>query len=380
MCITTAVVLFTMITLDLAASAMADPLHPVIDEIFYDADGSDEGWEYVILCNPTEEEVDFTGWELQWGGPDFSYGYLDLTGLSIPAVATLILGESLVPGADVTVDFDPALQNGGTESDGIRLTNSQGSVIDAVIYDSPNSNGLPGDDTLVPYPDEMCAPDAEAGLALIRDEVCADTDDCAADFSVDQPFWGECISGDTQPCDTGLLGICAAGTETCMDGFWGECVQDEAAVAEICDDSLDNDCDGLTDTEDDICWDCTPLDTQPCDTGLLGICSAGTETCVDGFWAECVQDVLAEAEICDDTLDNDCDGLTDSADDDCWECTPLDTQPCDTGLLGICSAGTETCTEGFWAACVQDEAAVAEVCDDTLDNDCDGITDSADDD
>jgi len=74
-------------------------------------------------------------------------------------------------------------------------------------------------------------------------------------------------------------------------------------------------------------------------------------------------------------LDNDCDGLTDAADDDCWECVPDETQPCDTGLLGICAAGTQTCIDGFWGDCVQDEAAVAEICDDTLDNDCDGLVD-----
>jgi len=300
-------------TWDLVLAALV----PVIDEIFYDADGSDEGSEYVILYNPTDGEVDLSGWKLQWGGTDFTYGYLDLAGMSIPALSTLIIGESLVPGTDVVVDFDPALQNGDTGSDGIRLIDAQGYVIDTVIYDSPNTSGLPGDDCLIPYPDEMCAPGVDVGLALSRDELHTDTNDCSADFSVAPPLWQECISDDTQPCDTGLLGICAAGTETCIDGFWGECVQDEPAVAEICDDTLDNDCDGLTDAADDDCWECTPLDTHPCDTGLLGICAAGTETCVDGFWAECVQDEAAEAEICDDTLDNDCDGLVDDDDPDC---------------------------------------------------------------
>jgi len=51
-------------------------------------------------------------------------------------------------------------------------------------------------------------------------------------------------------------------------------------VAEICDDAIDNDCDGLTDMDD-------------CD------CGQGT------------------TEVCDDAIDNDCDGLIDNNDPDC---------------------------------------------------------------
>jgi len=62
----------------------------------------------------------------------------------------------------------------------------------------------------------------------------------------------ECTSAQTRSCDTGLLGICANGTESCVDGNWsGNCVQDQEAITEICDNGLDDDCDGLIDLEDE---------------------------------------------------------------------------------------------------------------------------------
>ena len=64
----------------------------------------------------------------------------------------------------------------------------------------------------------------------------------------------ECNPGATQPCNTGLPGICAAGTRTCSaEGLWGGCVPDNSPIAEICNDGLDNDCDGYTDCDDGDC-------------------------------------------------------------------------------------------------------------------------------
>jgi len=68
-------------------------------------------------------------------------------------------------------------------------------------------------------------------------------------------------------------------------------------------DGLDDDCDG------DVDEDFTP---SPCDTGELGVCSAGTLECFNGA-PDCVQDVAESDEVCDD-LDNDCDGETDEDD------------------------------------------------------------------
>ena len=99
-----------------------------------------------------------------------------------------------------------------------------------------------------------------------------------------------------------------------------------------------------------------------CTTGFLGVCSAGTTSCTNGSLV-CEQDTSPTAEICDG-LDNDCDGEVDEA---------TGSAACGTGILGVCSAGTTACTNGF-LACNQNTSPTAEVCD-SLDNDCDGETD-----
>jgi hypothetical protein len=243
-------------------------------------------------------------------------------------------------------------------------------------------------------------------------------------------------------CDTGNMGICAAGTTACRQ-LQEFCDQSQQAVTEgpfgsaTCTDGIDNDCDGLADANDS---DCTPVpevcdngvddngnglaDCQDpqcngitfgaCDTGEPGICNAGNLTCDGSAIAPvCTQDQASGTEgpfdspTCDDGLDNDCDNLTDLDDLDCAmpleeicnngvddtgnglidcadpQCDGFTGGACDTGNSGICAAGTTTCQNGN-QVCVQDQAIGTEgpssspTCQDGLDNDCDGLTDTAD--
>ena len=58
----------------------------------------------------------------------------------------------------------------------------------------------------------------------------------------------ECLPESVKEVDTGLLGICSTGTQTCdQDWLWEEIVPDNESVDEVCDDGLDNDCDGEVD-------------------------------------------------------------------------------------------------------------------------------------
>ena len=203
-------------------------------------------------------------------------------------------------------------------------------------------------------------------------EVCDDGLDNDCDGRVDNGCF--CTPGSTTVCVTSLPGVCSAGTATCSDDgtTYGFCVPDTSASAEVCFDGLDNDCDGVVDNG----CTCAPASTRSCDTGLFGICAVGQTTCEDdgSGWGPCEIIVSPIPEVCGDGLDNDCDSNVDNG----CACTPASTTPCVTGIPGICSDGTATCLDDGtgYGFCIPDFAPVAEVCGDGLDNDCDGVVDN----
>lgn len=115
---------------------------------------------------------------------------------------------------------------------------------------------------------------------------------------------------------------------------------------------------------------CTNGQTKSCYTGPagtegVGVCKAGTETCSQGSWGSCIGQVLPTAETCNG-LDDDCDGQVDNG-------NPGGGAACITGKLGVCSQGTEQC-QGGALQCVQTTMASAEVCN-GLDDNCNGVVD-----
>lgn len=83
-----------------------------------------------------------------------------------------------------------------------------------------------------------------------------DGDGCSASCILEEilPPATECEPDAQQVCSTGLLGICAAGTQTCgSEGFWGECSQDNQSTDEVCNNGLDDNCDGNVDCDDGSC-------------------------------------------------------------------------------------------------------------------------------
>jgi hypothetical protein len=155
-----------------------------------------------------------------------------------------------------------------------------------------------------------------------------------------------CSNGQTQACSTGLQGVCSAGTQTCVSGSWGSCVQNTQSSAEVCNNGLDDDCDGLIDLSDTSdcatpqCQtnaDCNSYDfigSDYCSEGnvfanftdyncVSGSCSAGNpvvqlqESCTFGCSAGVCLGAPSTETVCNDKVDNDDDGYTDCADSDC---------------------------------------------------------------
>jgi hypothetical protein len=132
-------------------------------------------------------------------------------------------------------------------------------------------------------------------------------------------------------------------------------------VPEECD-GKDNDCNGHMD-------DGAPLEPcyeGPAGTQNVGICRGGERSCVAGQYAgQCALQVLPQSETCN-TLDDDCDGQIDEG--------PLPDDPNHCGTCGNRCASTHQCRNGV---CIPSSESI---CGDELDEDEDGLTDCADED
>ncbi|MFT4979377.1 MAG: hypothetical protein ACI8S6_005287 [Myxococcota bacterium] len=146
--------------------------------MYYDASESDEGGsEWVELCNPTDETIDLSDWMLESAGSSFSESWTFPKGTTLAPGAYLAFG----PGAGDKSEFSPNLQNGGSPTDGVRLVQGDGTVIDTVLYDENNTNKLTDDLGSIKGP---FAPDAPAGSSLIRFPDCTETTNDGDDFIV----------------------------------------------------------------------------------------------------------------------------------------------------------------------------------------------------
>lgn len=157
-----------------------------------------------------------------------------------------------------------------------------------------------------------------------------------------------CVVGEMQRCFSGeypgrRVGACRDGQQRCEPGpgiefdDWGNfaCMGEILPVTERCD-GTDADCDGAI---DEGC-PCTGGETRGCGTEFVTApCTPGTQTCRGGAWSGCEGAIGPSADVCEDMIDNDCDGLIDD--------------------LCTCVSEPERCADG-------------------LDNDCDGVTDEAD--
>ena len=206
-------------------------------------------------------------------------------------------------------------------------------------------------------------------------ETCNGLDDNCNGLVDDQP------AGVGQACDTGLAGVCAAGTQSCEAGGL-RCVPHVVPQVEACD-GLDNDCNGLVDDGPGggaLVQDCYE---GPAGTQGQGICVGGLRTCAAARFGACVGQVLpAATDVCDG-VDNNCNGRVDDqvgggncacvagTQRACYDAAAV------TAGVGPCRMGTQTCAADgrSWGVCAGEVVPAAEICNGTDDN-CDGQVDN----
>ncbi|MBU0518370.1 lamin tail domain-containing protein [bacterium] len=149
----------------------------VVNELYYDHLGTDTDYEFIELYNNGVADVDLTGWQIQWGGTDFTYGTYDF-----PFGTTIFAGDYLLVGGNQVATYfgvSPDLiyaftfQNGGTATDAVRIIDDALIYHDTCLYDWPNLNNLEGDASN-PADSLECTIDVIAGSSLSRITVGVD--------------------------------------------------------------------------------------------------------------------------------------------------------------------------------------------------------------
>ncbi len=184
-----------------------------------------------------------------------------------------------------------------------------------------------------------------------------------------------CTDGMMQACsESGALGNCANGTQTCSSGVWGACtVQPE--LSDGCAAGDDANCDGMSTPS----CECSPGNQRSCAAaGALGNCANGIQVCgEDGTFGEC-SITPEDADSCDVAGDDaDCDGIPQGG----CGCEEGEEQPCGPATdAGECSFGVSICLDGTFSECMGAILPGERDCSSSADNDCDGMPDNTEDD
>jgi hypothetical protein len=180
------------------------------------------------------------------------------------------------------------------------------------------------------------------------------------------------------------VGACAStGALSCQGGQMVDSCQTGPPTAEACD-GIDNNCDGAIDNG---------IASQETACGLGACASTGMMVCANGGMSDSCQPGTPIEEIVGDGVDNDCDGqvdettcvpvaeVCDGIDNDCDQIVDEDIAsiPTTCGVGACASTGTSSCVEGqFVDNCQPGTPAAVETCDNSIDDNCDGLTDGQD--
>jgi hypothetical protein len=179
--------------------ASADGLPVVINEVFYDPPGKDDGREFVELFNRSDSPVCLEWWQFETGNGAYEsrwrHEWMGSGSDTIPALGFFVIGEELTgAAADFITDLD--LQNG---PDGCRITGPDGRS-DVVGW---------GDLAYQEYYEGCPAERASSGASIGRDPDGSDSDSNSGDFAVfELPSPGDY---NHPPCDLAIERAALAG-------------------------------------------------------------------------------------------------------------------------------------------------------------------------
>ena len=200
----------------------------------------------------------------------------------------------------------------------------------------------------------------ECGNGLDDDENGLVDDGCVCATSEARSCWPGAVRSDG-------VGACARGEMRCeiapsMEwGRWGPCEGAGLAAPERCG-GLDEDCDGAL---DEGCTGCLPGEARACATPPREPpCAAGAQRCLGtGVWSACEGAVPPAREVCENGVDDDCDGEV----DDARSCVCLsEPERCGNGRDDDCDGLVDA--DDVCITCASD----TESCEQPLDEDCDG--------
>jgi len=134
-----------LIFVPLFASTQTTP-SILINELLYDPAGTDTGKEWIELYNTTNSEINLKGWKLEWGGTKIdTYSFTFPTTAPEPLIGA---HQFVVVGDDSSLtsfvkSSTKSFYNASNRTDGIRLVDNEGKIVDVLLYGSPNTYNLP---------------------------------------------------------------------------------------------------------------------------------------------------------------------------------------------------------------------------------------------
>lgn len=157
----------------------------VINEVVYNPEGSDAGFEWIELYNDGASAVSLAGWALQ---PDLNAPWADVTSSTLTLSGAIPAGGFFLIESSETATALPAglvlpglsLSNGSSKADGFRLLDASGGEVDRLVYGEPDEDRIGAEGG---FGNEARA--AAEGASLARIAGGRDRDNNKADFFED---------------------------------------------------------------------------------------------------------------------------------------------------------------------------------------------------